>query len=159
MILMIFGISLLILAVGIYIWKVHGRELWNRDLEWIYCTINTVGGILVVISLIAALIVGVNLSNRIIIDNKIALYQEENDQIEKDISTIVNNYMDYEQDTFSEFKNDNPAVLVSMYPELKSDTLISKQIEVYAANNQEIKSLKALKLNLSLCAWWLYFGK
>ena len=45
-----------------------------------------------------------------------------------------------------------------MYPELKSDNLVTKQIELYVENNKQIKKLKSEKLDYNLMAWWLYFG-
>lgn len=93
------------------------------------------------------------------IDEKIAMYQEENDNIEVQIDTLVQNYMQYEQTTFSEFKNEDAMTLVSLYPELKSDTLVQSQISVYTENNQKIKELKAKKIDLAVSKWWLYFGK
>ena len=45
-----------------------------------------------------------------------------------------------------------------MYPEIKSDDLVTRQINLYIENNKQIKSLKSQKLNYHLMAWWLYFG-
>ena len=48
--------------------------------------------------------------------------------------------------------------LVTLYPELKADTLVAKQIEIYTNNNQKIKELKEQKLYGKVYKWWLYFG-
>jgi hypothetical protein len=45
-----------------------------------------------------------------------------------------------------------------MYPDLKADTLVQKQIETYVANNNTIKELRTDKINGKVYRWWLYFG-
>lgn len=93
------------------------------------------------------------------IDEKITMYQEENAKIEEQIDALVQNYMKYESDTFSEFKSDDSMTLVSLYPELKSDELVQNQISVYTKNNKKIKELKEQKIDTAKSKWWLYFGK
>ena len=58
-----------------------------------------------------------------------------------------------------EVKPENYITLVSLYPELKADALVSKQIEIYISNNEKIKELKEFKINGSIYRWWLYFGR
>ncbi len=90
---------------------------------------------------------------------KIEMYEEENTKIEEQINTLVKQYMEYEGKTLTEFKSESSITLVSLYPELKSDNLISKQIEVYIENNNKIKQLKEDKINMKIGKWLLYFGK
>lgn len=94
-----------------------------------------------------------------IIDDKIAMYTEENAKIEESIDALVSNYMEYESETFIELQNDDAMTVVSLYPELKSDELVMAQINTYQANNAKIKELKESKINLRGYKWWLYFGK
>lgn len=93
------------------------------------------------------------------IDEKIAMYQEENANIEEQIDALVQNYMKYESDTFAEFKSEDSMTLVSLYPELKSDELVQNQISIYTENNKKIKELKEQKIDVAKSKWWLYFGK
>lgn len=158
MLLVILGISLVMLAVGIFIYCKFGSDLYSHDREWIYWILNFVGSVVLAITLVAMLCIGGELTGSMVIDDKIALYQRENANIESEISTIVSNYQDYEQGVFDNVKNENPAVLVSLYPELKSDKLVNKQIEIYTANNKKIKKLEEEKLDYKPLAWWLYFG-
>ena len=72
------------------------------------------------------------------IDEKIAMYQEENTEIEEQIDMLVQNYMQYESDTYGDLKGNDAVTLVSLYPDLKSDGLVQKQIEVYTTNNKKI---------------------
>lgn len=91
--------------------------------------------------------------------DKISMYQEENKKIEEDINILVNNYMDYENKTLKEFKNENAITLVQLYPELKSDELVKQQIYIYTENNKKIKELKEKTIDLKVGKWLLYFGK
>ena len=93
------------------------------------------------------------------IDSKIAMYEEENKSIENSIDITVKSYMDYEASTYQEIKDKDGIDLVALFPELKSDTLVQKQIEVYLANNDKLKELKEKKIDLSKAKWKLYFGK
>ena len=49
--------------------------------------------------------------------------------------------------------------LVQLYPDLKSNDLVKKQMDIYVNNNKKIKKLKTKKLNISKTKWWLYLGK
>lgn len=107
---------------------------------------------------VIAIFLGVLVSNGRTIDEKITMYQEENSKIEKQLDTLVSNYMNYESNTYEKFKSESSITLVSMYPELKSDKLVEEQISVYEENNKKIRELKEDKINLKVKKWWLYFG-
>ena len=107
---------------------------------------------------IIAILLGIIVSGGRTIDEKIAMYQEENNKIEKQLDTLVSNYMNYESNTYEKFKSESSVTLVSMYPELKSDKLVEEQISVYEENNKKIRELKEDKINLKVEKWWLYFG-
>ena len=92
-----------------------------------------------------------------IIDNKIEMYEEENKHIEESIDIAVKSHMNYESSTYGELKHGINTVL--LIPELKSDKLVQKQIEVYVNNRDKIKELKEKKIELSEKKWLLYFGK
>ena len=174
MILVFVLISALILTLGIWGWlrqknfSYYGKndkKPWDwryrqacYDNEYLYCIFNFIGGILLGISLIATIVLGVDYSEVKIIDDKIALYQEENTKIEEQINIIVEKYQTYEKGTFENCKIEDPTMVFVMYPELKSDSLVTKQIELYVENNKQIKKLKSEKLDYNLMAWWLYFG-
>ena len=75
-------------------------------------------------------------------------YESENKSIETSISTIVENYKDYEKEIFENVKQDSyVTIAMQMYPELKSNDLVKNQIDVYTKNNEKIKSLKLEKIN------------
>lgn len=92
-----------------------------------------------------------------VVDDKIAMYQEENKAIEEDIKNIVQNYQAHESDTYRDIL-DNPMALAIAFPELKSNDLASKQIDLYVKNNDKIKSLKLKKIERENYKFWLFFG-
>lgn len=111
-----------------------------------------------VVFLIISIFIGVDVINGRVLDSKIEMYTEENKNIETEMNALVKQYMNYESDTYGELKGESSITLVSLYPELKSDALVTKQIEVYISNNEKIKELKEEKIDLSAKKWWLYFG-
>lgn len=95
------------------------------------------------------------------IEEKIAMYEEENTAIEQSVSTVVQAYMEYESEIFDKITQNNESVMMfaSRYPELKSNTLVQGQINIYVENNSKIKELKEEKITASIWRWLLYFGK
>jgi hypothetical protein len=157
MILVILGVGLIITGVGALIYYKFYDDL-PLSAEWLY-GVPLVSGISIsVVSLIVAIGLGVSLSGSMTIDEKIAIYQEENTKIETIVSSAVEEYKEYESGTFKDLKYNSPEILFAMYPELKSNSLVAEQMELYVNNNQIIKDLKITKLNYRLTAWWLYFG-
>ena len=85
-------------------------------------------------------------------------YEQENTKIEQQIEAAVISYQQHEKDVFTDVKPDSYIQLVSIYPELKSDTLVKEQIKTYQSNNKKIKELKVTAINGNVKRWWLYFG-
>lgn len=116
------------------------------------------GSIPLVIGVIIAISLAVQVSNLSVIDQKIAMYEQENKKIEQQIGTAVTSYQQHEKDVLIEVKPNSYIQLVSVYPELKSDTLVKEQIKTYQSNNKKIKELKVAAINGNVKRWWLYFG-
>lgn len=131
----------------------------NENVCFGYFIVAIIAGIVSIIFLIWVFILINRVGTGYTIDNKIAMYEEENASIEESINVTVKSYMDFEASTYGELKDKDAINLVSLFPELKSDTLVQKQIEVYVANNDKIKELKEEKIDLSKSKWKLYFGK
>ena len=133
---------------------------------WLYnCVEAMAGGITMtcgilgsIISFIALIVLLVTVSELKAIQPKIEMYQTENVNIENQIAECVREYQKYETEIFTEVAPDSAITLVSLYPELKSDELVKKQIEVYLANNQKIKELKEQDIMGDVYRWWAYFG-
>lgn len=152
---------LVILALGILM-AVGGSILYcnlDDDKDAIGTSLQITGAIIIMISVIASIILFISVINRVGIDKKIAMYEEENTKIEQQIADVVTQYQEYEEGIFTEVAPESAMTLVALYPELKSDTLVQSQIEVYVDNNKQIKELKSMSINASIFRWWLYFGK
>lgn len=94
------------------------------------------------------------------IDEKIELYETENQTIENKIKETVRAYMNYEQETYTNLvENADLATLLITYPELSSNELVKSEIEIYKENSNKLKELKEEQLLKPIIAWWLYFGR
>lgn len=155
MLLVILGISILLVVLGIIlICKDYSDTQWGIGMTLIF-----IFGVSALVSIVCVGICAHDASQSIVIDEKIAMYQEENKSIESSISTIVENYQDYEKDVFANAKNESIVVVATqLYPELKSNELVKKQLDIYVANNKKIKQLKNKKLDYKVSKWLLYFG-
>lgn len=143
-------ILLAIIFLALFFWTMD--KCYNDNITGFY-------GIAFGVSLILILILSWGIINGRTLESKINMYAEENQKIEENINVLVEQYMNYESDTYGDFKNESNITLVSLYPELKADTLVEKQIEIYTENNTKIKNLKEKKINISVYKWLLYFGR
>lgn len=151
MLILIFAIALVIAIVFSFIGYVGSEEFYG-----IACLGYVVAAIVLLIFVI--MVPGVATAGRI--DEKIAMYEEENAKIEAQMDILVEKYMKYEQETFSDLKTEESAItLVTLFPELKSDELVQTQINVYTGNNTQIKKLKEEKINMQTKRWILFFKK
>lgn len=147
-----------ILVIALIVFFV-GRVLWDKyDHENLGIGMTLSGVVAGVISVFALVFLICSVSGGAHIDEKIALYEETNAQIEEHINDVVSDYKSYENDTYEKFDGSNGTEVVSLYPELKANELIQGQMEVYYENQQNILSLKSQKIDLKPCKWWLYFG-
>ena len=152
MILVIFGASMLL---GIAMWIIYDET--NAG-EW--CSVSGgIGFLFSIIVFIAIIILGIHVKSLSVIDSRIEMYEEENARIEQQIADVVEEYQKYETDIFMEVAPENAVTMVSLYPELKSDSLVQAQIEVYVENNKTIKDLKDKQIKGDVYRWWLYFGE
>lgn len=127
----------------------------------IICHDNEVSGLGVVISIIALGGILINIGILVwgrTLDDKIAMYEQENAAIEQSVDVLVKDYYKHESDTYSSLKPENAVLFASAYPELQSNELATKQLEIYVDNNNKIKELKEDQINLSRNRFWLYFG-
>lgn len=144
---------ILLLSIGFSIFFYSKQEDLDRDLFILVAVPILVIPLFIQILLIASLISGLNL------DSRIELYQSQNAEIESKVQATVASYLAHERQTYKDLKPDNAIAVVSAYPELHSNELVKKQIEVYEDNNKKILGLKEEKLNQSVYKWWLYFGR
>lgn len=152
MILLIFGICILMVIGGFILDEKTGVD---SDICFGISGVGMVVGFFALVGLIA---VGVNVKSLSVIDDRIAMYEEENTRIEQQIADVVEQYQKYETDIFMEVAPESAVTMVSLYPELKSDSLVQAQIEVYAENNKTIRDLRDKQIKGNVYRWWLYFG-
>lgn len=154
MILVILALGILLLALGIILY-----DKLEAGADEVGSVFQVVGIVVIVISTIVSIVLLISVLKWVNIDKKIVIYEEENTKIEQQIAEVVKQYQEYETGIFTEVVPESSITLVSLYPELKSDTLVQSQIKVYVDNNKTIKELKSTALNASVYRWWLYFGK
>ena len=152
MILLIFGICILMIVGGFILDKKTGAD---SDICFGISGIGMVVGFFALVGLIVA---GVNVKSLSVIDDRIAMYEEENARIEQQVADVVEQYQKYETDIFREVAPESAVTMVSLYPELKSDSLVQAQIEVYTENNKTIRDLRDKQIKGNVYHWWLYFG-
>ena len=151
MILVILAVSIIAILIGAFLFN-------NSKLCTFSDGLCCVGLFFAVISTIAGVVVGVDVSKASVLDARIAMYTDENERIEQQVAEVVRQYQQYETDIFTEVNPENAITLVALYPDLKSDSLVQSQIELYTENNRAIKSLKDDNIKANVLRWWLYFG-
>lgn len=152
MLLLIFGICILMIVGGFILDR---KTKVDSDICFGISGIGMVVGFFILVGLIG---VGVNVKSLSVIDDRIAMYEEENTRIEQQIADVVEQYQKYETDIFREVAPESAVTMVSLYPELKSDSLVQAQIEVYTENNKTIRNLRDKQIKDNVYRWWLYFG-
>ena len=152
MILLIFGLCILMIVGGVILDKKTGVD------SDICFGISGIGMVVGFFALLGLIIVGVNVKSLSVIDDRIVMYEEENARIEQQIADVVEQYQKYETDIFREVAPESAVTMVSLYPELKSDSLVQAQIEVYTENNKTIRDLRDKQIKGNVYHWWLYFG-
>ena len=154
MLILLFIVGLILALIGFHFLRSFSTEAIgsiSACLGMFFLVAATVGLVITTIDLV---------SGKVIAD-KIEMYEEENLKVESQISKIVDQYMEYEKDTYSKITRDteDAIAIIQFYPELKSNTLATSLIETYKENNLKIKELKLEEINLSVLRWWIYFGK
>lgn len=115
------------------------------------------------IALVIVVIVGLFDVGKIVkantLEQKIVVYQEEMANIENSINPVVQNYLDHEKETYTALTPDNAVIFASIYPELSSNEIVQKQLNIYNEYLISIKNLKLEIAEISTAKWWLYFGQ
>lgn len=143
-------ILLFVIAVALIVLAVLNEDLAEG--------FGILGGLIGLIALIGIFVnIGFLVYGRTL-DDKIAMYEQENAAIEQSVDVLVKDYYKHESDTYSSLKPENAVLFASAYPELQSNELATKQLEIYVENNNKIKELKEDQINLSRNRFWLYFG-
>ena len=152
MIIIFIGISILIFGISTF------KSINDWDESWEAFQFIGVAAIILNL-LVICILVGILVNGRTL-DSKLEMYSEENIKIETKVKETIRAYMNYEGETYNNLvKEADLETLIIKYPELSSNELIKKEIEIYTENNSNIRSIKEKKINLSNIKFWLYFGK
>jgi len=91
---------------------------------------------------------------------KIAVYEEQNEIVLKQLEPLTNKYIDFEKDVYKDLKPtaENILLLCQTYPELKSDTFVLTQINIILSNQQEITNLRLSLAGLNAYKLWIWLG-
>ena len=152
MILVILGVCIVLILVGMKLGR--GYDLAS-DVGNVMTVIFSITSGITMLVIVGLLVSTANVST---INERLAMYQEENAKIEQQIDILVKDYQEYERGVFADTTVDSAITLVSLYPELKADQLVSSQLDIYVKNNEQIKQLKLEQINSDVVRWWLYFG-
>lgn len=155
MILVILGVCIALFIAGLVICNVSRYGSSGEDTGEIMIFLFGIASLIVMMVVICLI---VSVKNKSTIEDRIAMYEEENLKIEQQIDILVKDYQEYESGVFANASSDSAIALVSLYPELKADQLVSSQLDIYIKNNEQIKSLKLEQINADVVRWWLYFG-
>lgn len=152
MTLLILGISIALFITGVVLYYQFTRH------DDVFYVINVITGTVSVLVLIVIVILFGAIVTKSGVSEKIKLYQNENEEIENTVYTMVKEYMEYEKKTYKEFDKKQAMSYISLYPDLKSNELVAKQVEVYTANKKKLNELKEQQIDREVLKWWLYFG-
>jgi hypothetical protein len=152
MLLLIF--TVIIIASILYYRHEKHKNNSSSDLDML-------GVVLILVNFIPLAVLGLLLSNLYEdqgVDQKIKMYETQNQQLERKIDVTVKSYMNHEKDTYKEFKAGDGMALITTYPELRSNELVKEQMNTYQSNNRKIAKLKEKEIDCNVTKWWVYFG-
>jgi hypothetical protein len=153
---MIWIIFLIALSVGIL-----GVVIYEKapcDYETVGIVMGMIGFVIAFVGFIFALAFTCMCVDTAKTEEKIEMYETENAKIEQQMMVIVQKYQEYEQEIFGEVTEKNVMFYITLYPELRSDSLVEKQMSIYYSNHEKIAKLKENQIMASLYRWWVYFG-
>lgn len=154
MLIIILLLGIVLIVSGVLIFKFSELE-YDNGFGWV-CSVV---GVIWCICVFALFITGIcNLVESRIIDAKIEMYVEENTNIETNVTTAVEKYLEHEFNVFDSLQGEDIQTLLVVYPEINSNELVKRQVEIFVENNNKIKELKEQKLNIEVWKWWVYFG-
>ena len=92
---------------------------------------------------------------------QLEVLNSQNEIVLAQIEPLVQQAMNYESDTYKEFKltPENIVAFSNMYPQLKAHSFIQSQINIIVENQKEIKDLKLKIASLNAYRLWLWTKK
>jgi hypothetical protein len=146
----------------LYILLVIGLILFIIGMTTYEDVLSVLGaGIFVVFLTVTAIAAGVYNYDKSTIDNRLAILEEQNTIVLSQIEPLVQHALDYESNTYKDFKLDASKIVAftQLYPDLKANSFLNKQIDIILVNQEEIKQLKLDKASLNAYHFWLWTPK
>lgn len=152
MFIVFFIISLVCISLGVILW-------FKKPYSDAGATVFAISLVMLVVVIICCLFNVNKIVKANTLEQKIVVYQEEMTNIENNINPVVQNYLDHEKETYTALTPDNAVIFASIYPELSSNEIVQKQLNIYNEYLISIKNLKLEIAEISTAKWWLYFGQ
>jgi hypothetical protein len=117
--------------------------------------------IFIVFLFITVIAAGIYNYDKSTIENRLFVLEEQNQVVLSQIEPLVQQAFEYESNTYKDFKLDAAKVIAftQLYPDLKANSFLNKQIDIILANQEEIKQLKLAKASLNAYHFWLWTPK
>lgn len=92
---------------------------------------------------------------------QLEVLNQQNEIVLAQIEPLVQQAMNYESNTYKEFKltPENVIAFGNMYPQLQANSFIQSQINIIVENQKEIKDLKLRIASLNAYRLWLFTKK
>lgn len=151
MFIVLFVISLVCISLGVILW-------FKKPYSDAGSIVFAISLVIFVVVIICCLFNVNKIVKANTLEQKIVVYQEEMTNIENSINPVVQNYLNHEKETYTALTPDNTVIFASIYPELSSNEIVQKQLNIYNEYLISIKNLKLEIAEISIAKWWLYFG-
>lgn len=156
MIILLFVIFIILAIVCAKQARKPKNLLDDSDILWGFVTFGC--GFVVLGLLIGGGVVLDNIVNSGYADERIAVIENKNKEVESGIQTMVKNYLEHEGATYKAMTPEEAVAYATAYPELASNELVKEQIATYKSNRGKILELEQKKIDCKVLRWWLYFG-
>lgn len=156
--LIILFVSCLILTIVMIIGAKIADDNYKENLT-LGCTIVGTISAIALLGVMIAIIVGTTkIAAEKKIDYTIKMYEEENAKIEESVTTAVETYLEHEYNIYDSLQGQDLTILVACYPQISSNELVMKQLDIFLVNSNKIKELKEEKYNVITWKYLIYFG-
>lgn len=111
-------------------------------------------------SVVLIIVLGIMIGHSVdysLADERIAIVQQKNEDVEKAIKSMVENYLEHEGKTYEKMTPSEAVAMAVAYPELSSNELVKEQIATYKSNREMILKYEQNKVDKKVVDWWIHF--